>query len=108
MYTFTHLQIRVRDEEERTFIRLSGSATFLRLPELNAVLGAVPERREVHVQFDGLDHIDQASLQSIAAWEKQYIARGGRVSVEWDGLEVLAKNRHRRNIATEPAITESE
>lgn len=98
VWIFTHLVITVSEEGGKTIVRLGGSATFLRLPELNAVLGKIPEGREVHVRFDGLDHIDQASIQSIGAWEKGYVSRGGKVSLEWEGLEVLAKSRHRRNV----------
>ncbi len=98
VWIFTHLRIDVRHEGEDTVIRLDGSATFLRLPELNAVLAAIPEQRTVHMDFDELDHIDQASLQAISAWEKQYVTRGGHVSLEWEGLEMLAKIRHRRNV----------
>jgi MFS superfamily sulfate permease-like transporter len=98
VWIFTHLRINIEDVDGRIYVRLDGSATFLRLPELNAVLDGIPDGRQVHVKFEELDHIDQASLQAIAAWEKQYELRGGKVTLEWEGLEVLAKSRHRRNV----------
>ncbi len=98
VWIFTHLRITVAEEGPRTTVRLDGSATFLRLPELNAILEEIAPGRDVHVSFAELDHIDQASLQAIAAWEKQYLANGGQVTLEWKDLESLAKNRHRRNV----------
>jgi MFS superfamily sulfate permease-like transporter len=98
VWIFTHLRIDIAEVDGKTIVRLDGSATFLRLPELNAILDKIPDGREVHVKFEELDHIDQASLQAIAAWEKQYELRGGKVTLEWEGLEVLAKSRHRRNV----------
>lgn len=97
VWIFTHLRIHVASDDEKTVVRMSGSATFLRLPELNAVLEKIKDGGEVHIQIDALDHIDQASLHAIAAWEKQYLARGGTVTLEWEGLNTLARDRHRRN-----------
>jgi MFS superfamily sulfate permease-like transporter len=98
VWIFTHMKIDVVDEGEKTTVRFHGSATFLRLPELNATLERIPVGRDVHVLFDGLDHVDQASLQAIGAWEKQYLSRGGTVAIHWESLEALAKLRHRRNV----------
>jgi len=98
VWIFTHLKIKIAEEGSKTIVRLDGSATFLRLPELNAIFDGIPDGREVHVSFEELDHIDQASLQAIAAWERQYVMRGGTVTLEWEGLETLAKHRHRRNV----------
>jgi MFS superfamily sulfate permease-like transporter len=100
VWIMTHMTIRVTNEGNQTIVHLRGSATFLRLPELNAALEAIPAGRDVHVRFDELDHIDQASFQAIGAWEKQYVSRGGTVTLEWEGLEVLARLRHRRNVGT--------
>jgi MFS superfamily sulfate permease-like transporter len=97
VWIFTHLRIRVSTEGERTNVHMTGSATFLRLPELNAVLDGIPAGGDVHIHIDGLDHIDQASLHAIGAWEKQYISRGGTVTLEWEGLKSLARRRHRNN-----------
>lgn len=103
VWIFTHLEIKIEPEGERTYVRLVGSATFLRLPELNASLDSIAAGGDVHIVFDELDHVDHASLQAIAAWEKQYMSRGGKATVEWDGLSGLARSRHRRNLEGAPA-----
>jgi MFS superfamily sulfate permease-like transporter len=65
---------------------LHGAATFIRLPKLADALAEVPERTELHVQFDGLSYIDHACLELLMNWEKQHQATGGSLVVDWDGL----------------------
>ena len=40
----------------------------------------------MHIHCDKLDHIDHASLDLLAAWEKQHEATGGSLTIEWDEL----------------------
>jgi MFS superfamily sulfate permease-like transporter len=86
LWTVTHVRIRVQSEGARTTLFLSGSATFLRLPELMSALNAISPTQEVHVDLDGLSYIDHAALEAIAAWEKQHTSRGGRLSINWSEL----------------------
>lgn len=101
VWMFTHLQIRIErdDAAKKTMLMLAGSATFLRLPELTSALAKVPEGDEVHVHFVGLNHVDHACFDALAAFEKQHTARGGRVILNWNEVEFLAK---RPNYRTSP------
>jgi MFS superfamily sulfate permease-like transporter len=104
VWLFTRLRIVAERsaETKTTTLRLGGSATFLRLPELTAALATVPEGDDVHVQLVGLDHIDHASLDALQSWEKQHTARGGRVFLDWSELESSARRpgEQRRSAAT--------
>lgn len=100
LFAVSRLQIRVEHGEAATRVDLVGSATFLRLPDLNAKLAAIPPDRAVKIGFDELDYIDHASLQAIASWEKQFVARGGRVSLNWDGLHFQARLPNHRPSTT--------
>jgi MFS superfamily sulfate permease-like transporter len=86
--TFSHLslQLDVEASKKRTTLVLHGAATFIRLPKLADALAEVPERTELHVQFDGLSYIDHACLELLMNWEKQHQATGGSLVVDWDGL----------------------
>lgn len=102
VWMFTQLRIRVdRDAAEKTTkIVLEGSATFVRLPDLTATLAGVTEGDDVYVRFIGLNHVDHASFDALAAWEKQHVARGGRVFINWEEVEFLAQRPNRSKEAT--------
>jgi MFS superfamily sulfate permease-like transporter len=67
-------------------LSLAGAATFLRLPVLADELDRVPSGVELHVDFQRLDYIDHACLETLMNWAKQHEATGGRLIVDWDLL----------------------
>ncbi len=88
LYVFSQLDIEC-DEDKATncmHLRLSGSATLIRLPMLAAALEQVPSGVEVHVHFENLDYIDHACLDLLSNWEKQHEASNGSLVIEWDEL----------------------
>jgi MFS superfamily sulfate permease-like transporter len=95
---FTRLQIDVErsDDEKKTTVTLEGSATFLRLPELTRALATIPDGHDVEVRFVELNHIDHACFDALASWEKQHLARGGSVSMNWNEVEFLARRPNGR------------
>lgn len=92
--TFSHLNVRVEDdpEEKRSILFLQGTATFIRLPKLAAILESVPANRELHVHFEHLDYIDHACLDLLVNWEKQHEAAGGTLVIDWDSLTARFRN----------------
>jgi MFS superfamily sulfate permease-like transporter len=88
LYVFSQLDI-VQEEDEAnncTHLRLSGSATLIRLPMLAAALEQVKQGTEVHVHFENLDYIDHACLDLLSTWEKQHEASNGKLVIEWEEL----------------------
>ncbi|WP_078955379.1 SulP family inorganic anion transporter [Streptomyces griseus] len=57
-------------------VRLSGGATFLRLPKLLDVLEALPRDRPVEVDLSGLHHLDHACRAAVTAWAERHAAAG--------------------------------
>jgi MFS superfamily sulfate permease-like transporter len=88
VYLFSHLQIRLEPDPERgrTILFLEGTATFIRLPKLAAVLEKVPGNTELHVHIEGLSYIDHACLDLLINWEKQHETTGGSLVIDWDSL----------------------
>jgi len=88
LYVFSQLDIECEDDPAGNclHLRLSGSATLIRLPMLAATLEQVRPGAEVHVHFEKLDYIDHACLDLISNWEKQYEATSGSLVIEWDEL----------------------
>jgi MFS superfamily sulfate permease-like transporter len=86
VYSMTHLKIDIRREDGRIEVRLTGAATFLRMPKLIDGLEKLPSDVCVHVHVHRLTYIDHACLDCIAAWEKQRNGKGAETVVEWNQL----------------------
>lgn len=74
-------------------VRVSGNATFLRLPKLLDQLEALPAHRRVELNLSGLRHVDHACGMALSSWEEEHNSRaeaadphgGGRSSGEHRG-----------------------
>jgi MFS superfamily sulfate permease-like transporter len=53
-------------------IRLTGNATFLRLPRVLDTLEAIPHGRPVELDLSGLRHLDHACRTALLAWAAQH------------------------------------
>jgi MFS superfamily sulfate permease-like transporter len=98
LYAFSHLEIR-KDEngaEKRVDLYLTGSATLIRLPKLAAELESLPPGAHVHVHVNDLDYIDHACLDLLTNWDRQHVASGGALTIEWDEL---SRKYHQRRSA---------
>ncbi|MEU7629339.1 bifunctional SulP family inorganic anion transporter/carbonic anhydrase [Nocardia sp. NPDC049220] len=63
---------------QRWLITIDGSATFLALPKLSAVLAKVPADADVAVEMT-VDFLDHAAFEAIEAWASQQTSNGGTV-----------------------------
>ncbi len=86
--TFSNLRtkLRVNAAESRAILSMAGAATFLRLPMLADELDRVPPGAELHVDFQRLDYIDHACLETLVNWAKQHETTGGKLIIDWDSL----------------------
>ncbi len=69
------------DGEGAIRIRLTGNATFLRLPRVLDTLEAAPHGRPVELDLTGLRHLDHACRTALAAWAAQRVAQDVPVTV---------------------------
>ncbi|MDX1963135.1 MAG: SulP family inorganic anion transporter [Pirellulales bacterium] len=67
-------------------LELHGAATFLKLPQLAAILEKVPGNTTLHVDIDGLSEIDHACFELLINWHKQHVGQGGHLVLDWDRL----------------------
>lgn len=88
LHRFSHLEINVASDEEahRYFLRLTGAATFLRLPILADHLEQLPRDAELHVCFEGVTHIDHACFELLMNWAKAHVKDGGSLVMDWEML----------------------
>jgi MFS superfamily sulfate permease-like transporter len=105
LYTFSHLQIKLHlptDGKGMAVLKLYGSATFLRLPKLAAVLEQVPKGTDLQVDFRHLDYIDHACLELLMNWAKQHESTSGSLEIDWESLH--ARVRPDENVPEESMI----
>lgn len=101
LYSMTHLTIEVREHGDRIDVRLSGAATFLRMPKLMDGLERLPNDADVYVNAQRLTYVDYACLDCIAAWEKQRSDKGASTVVHW---HELMSNYQRANLLTNDTV----
>ena len=83
-WEISHVQVETEDAGDgggALRVRVSGNATFLRLPKLLDQLEALPRDRPVELSMAGLRHVDHACGVALAAWEEEHNTRaaaGGR------------------------------
>lgn len=95
IYILTHLDAKliVCSDKKAANLTLQGSATFMKIPQLAALLEQVPAGAELHVFFKKLDYIDHACLDLLSNWEKQHQSSGGSMTIEWEQLEAKFHSR---------------
>jgi MFS superfamily sulfate permease-like transporter len=71
----SRVHLEVSDDGHHPIVaRLSGSATFLRLPKLLDQLEALPQNRPIEVDLSGLHHLDHACRTSLENWAARHSA----------------------------------
>lgn len=53
-------------------VRLTGNATFLRLPAILAVLEALPANRPIELDLSALNHLDHACHRALTTWASRH------------------------------------
>jgi MFS superfamily sulfate permease-like transporter len=87
LWKATRLDIKVvHDPRRRTDIYLEGIATFLRMPQLAAVLESIPPGHTAHVHVHHLYYIDHTCLDFLKTVAAQRSERGESLEVHWEEL----------------------
>jgi MFS superfamily sulfate permease-like transporter len=73
-------------------LRLSGAATFLKVPALTQVLDSVPAGSTLHVPLSNLNYIDHSCLELLEDWSK---TSGSTLRIEQRGLKRRVEGRLR-------------
>jgi MFS superfamily sulfate permease-like transporter len=98
LYVFSQLDIYCKEyaDTRSVHLKLTGSATLIRLPMIAAALEKIRPGAEVHMNFERLHYIDHACLDLLANWEKQHEATNGSLVIEWDDLSWKFHQRRSR------------
>jgi MFS superfamily sulfate permease-like transporter len=75
------LAVNEREEADVTHLQLEGTATFLSLTRLNAVLEGVPNDRRVKLDLAALKGMDHTTAQTLSDWLALRKRGGGSVEV---------------------------
>ncbi len=104
LYIFSQLDIQVEDDANslRTDIYLKGAGTFLSLPKIAAALESVSPEREIKVHLEDLEYADHACIDLFMNWNKQSLALGRKVIIDWSALGQAFKDSqlNKRDVKT--------
>jgi len=94
VFKLSSLQVTVNKNEalKHTDVKISGNASFLRIPQLAQPLEALPPKGKIILDTSRLASVDVASLELLEQWGEQYKASGGEVIADWHHLEQLAQS----------------
>jgi MFS superfamily sulfate permease-like transporter len=90
LYKATHMNVYIEPStvhEGHVDLHLEGSATFLRIPMLTAVLDRIPEGSTVHLRTERLHYIDHSCLDLMQDWITNAAGRNIHPVLERDSLE---------------------
>lgn len=107
LYIFSHLEIELRVDAaaRRADLKLTGAATFIRLPLLAAELERVPAGMDLHVDLEHLDMIDHACRELLDNWALQRAPSGAELVLDRGSL--YGSFRKKRAALKSPASTDS-
>jgi MFS superfamily sulfate permease-like transporter len=103
LYTFSRLDIKILQTSDVIHLRLTGAATFIRLPTLAAALEGLPRGASVHAHVNELSYVDHACLDLLSNWERALRADGGELRLDWEMLHGLFRDRARPGVETAEA-----
>ncbi len=79
-------------------LRLTGAATFLKVPALTQALSAVPPGTTLHVPLSNVSYIDHACLELLEEWGRANAAQGSRLLLEQRLLKRRVEGQMRSSI----------
>lgn len=80
-WELSHLKISVNTQADTVRVRLSGHATFLRVPRLKHTLDTVPDDKAVVVDCTGLSHYDRSCQDAVQEWVNRQQSRGRPITL---------------------------
>jgi MFS superfamily sulfate permease-like transporter len=94
-------------QEGEMELRLTGAATFLKVPALTQVLSTVPAGSTVHVPLSNLSYIDHSCLELLEEWGRANAAKGSTLVIEARGLKRRLEGRVRTTtgIGSAPSVS---
>jgi len=93
LYTITHLDVRVVEEEGVTHVHLSGIATFLGIPKIAGALDRVKPECVAHLHSHGLRYVDHACIEVIESWVNNREEQGQQIHIEMEKLHLRYHTR---------------
>lgn len=95
----SRLKVQVVDiGEGEKELRLSGAATFLKVPALTQALAQVPAGTRLHVPLNNLSYIDHSCLELLEDWGRANAGVGSELLMESRGLKRRVEGRRRSSI----------
>ena len=75
------------EQDKHLEVTIAGAATFLSLPRIADELDNLPGGARVELKIEGLQNADQAIVELVEDWQRQYESTGGQVVVDMPQLQ---------------------
>ncbi|AYN92611.1 SulP family inorganic anion transporter [Pseudomonas sp. LTJR-52] len=85
-----------KEDETQAELRMSGSATFLKVPKITQVLEGVKPGTTLHVPLDRVSYIDHACMELLADWERTNESNGVKLIIEPRALKRRLEGRYHK------------
>lgn len=82
------------EDASQAELRLTGVATFLKVPKLSQALEQIQPGTTLHVPLDNLRYIDHACMELLEDWERSHHAEGCRLIIGQWGLKRRLEGAH--------------
>lgn len=99
LYTITHLEARVVEEDGCAHVHLSGVGTFLGIPKITRALDQVKPECVVHLHSHELRYVDHACIELIESWVERREEHGQTVHIEMEKLHLRYRTRVSEGVA---------
>jgi MFS superfamily sulfate permease-like transporter len=93
LYTVTHLETHVTEEDGETHVHMRGVGTFLQIPRIAHALDEVKPDKAVHIHCGELRYIDNGCLEVIEHWAERREQEGQTVHVSMEKLHMRYRAR---------------
>ena len=106
VYTFSSdIEITVGPVDDGSRVAFKGAATFLALPQLNDLAESQPPEGNIHIDVEGLYHIDFACVDFLTKWEMSAVRDSWHADVSHRCLCYLwQRENHAINTPPLPAV----
>lgn len=68
-------------------LEISGNLSFIRLSQINSIIDKIEPEKQVIINFEKLNHIDHACIDTFLDWSDRYRKAGGTTLIDWESLK---------------------
>lgn len=84
LYNLSVFNIKRTEGQNSVDLEMTGSATFLNLPQLASALESIGPQKNVNIMMNRLYYFDHACMEFLLSWEQKHLATQGKVNFKYN------------------------